>query len=101
MKFPKPALKKKLTQSPKEEQRKDGDMSSVDDDPSTNDSTRGPSADQERKNEPDIGGREDRAVKCTKRLVYLALFICAAASAIAVWIFVRDEEQQEFEDDVS
>lgn len=42
-----------------------------------------------------------QAVRCTKWLVYVILFVCAAVSAAATWFFVRSEEKTEFEDEVS
>ena len=44
---------------------------------------------------------ENQRVRASKFLVYAVLFACAAASAIATWFFVRGEEKNQFEDDVS
>jgi len=44
---------------------------------------------------------ESKRVRYSKALVYFILFVCATASATATWFFVRGEEKNELEDEVS
>lgn len=70
-------------------------------DPSMKDSARDVAAQGDGK--PEILQEQDgyQTVQCTKWLVYVVLFVCAAASATATFFFVRSDEKTEFEDEVS
>ena len=86
-----------------DENKSQGSESAMNDNSSLNGSSRGNSGNEEKSENPreQLVREENKRVRYSKALVYSVLFVCAAASAIATWFFVRGEEKNELEAEVS